>query len=429
MIDAYAAIGAANTSGISGFSGSSMLDSVMQALDAARIGGGAFDVYKLNDQLTALSGSALSLSVSLQSQIMGRLSVVEQAQLQALQTTQPSSTFEPVPKAYTTPYVVKPGDTIDSITQKFGVTQFELITANWDAARTTSDGQVPLKPGTTINMPQGQAAIIVQPGQTLADISKKYGVSEADLLASNGLMKAGDVTPGERLLIVPKNEFGLDKDKAVQDFVKDMRVLAGPNPDSKDGKWSTDAKEKYLEKIVNEQLAKAGVPPIDIAVRDLKGGDANNPVRGIYDDGKHQIQISKKLINADLTKPENLLELSKTIYHEARHADQQFNMYRVFAANNAGAKASDISKALQDGGVPKAVANAASKSPIDLKSEAGIYYFAMYNSVQGTGKSATDAIRDGIADGKVTPEDYAAYRWLPQELDSFRVDGKVAVYF
>jgi LysM repeat protein len=405
----------------------SLADGAFQMLLYAKLGGNAFDVYKLSDQLNIIGDADPTKAASLQSEIMLSLNIVEQAQLQALQAQsgpQKATSWNTIPSDTTTPYVVKKDETVVTLAKKFSVTQQQLVSANFENARNSPTGTLELKEGMIINMPQGLSNIVVKPGEKVADIAKTYGVTEAQILRTNGYQKAADVMPGDKLLIVPKNEVGLDKDRSVIEFVKAMKALGGPNPNSENGKWSLNDKEKYLEKTVNAQLAKLGLPNLDIKVADIdEKGLAN------YNFVKHQITIDKKFLSLDLTKPENLQLLSQAVYHEARHAEQTFNMARVQAALETGNPKEIARKIQQNTGLNKQLANAAAKIPIDLKSKDGVYFMAMHESLFGKSSANTQGVYKDRNDGNVTEADDAAYRRLPMELDAFRVGGKVDVYF
>jgi LysM repeat protein len=393
-------------------------------LDAARIGTTAFDVYKISEQLNSIAAHDPAMSAALRSEVMTSLSTVEQAQLQAAQA-KPKVVLSPTPAEFSNPYKVKQGDTIESLCVKFGITQFEFLQANPKKYGVDSGGYIVLDPNAkTLNIPQGNGAIVMQPGQKLADVAQKYGVPEAHILRVNGYTKASDIPAGARLIIVPKSETGLDKDANVISFINDMKALAKPNPKSDDGKWSLNDKEKFLEATVNKKLKSLGIPPLDIKFANLPAGQTAS-----YELNKHQIIIDKKYLSADMSKPENLEELCKTVYHETRHAEQNFNIVRAVAGSMNGSEKDKINAIQKASGIDKDFVKAAVKVPLDPKSDEGKYFLAMYESVYGKDAAATEAIYEASTDGDVTEADFAANRALPMELDAARVDAKISIYF
>ncbi len=428
MFDNYTISKLQNLAETGALSNNNVADGAFRMLESARIGSGAFDVYTLHNQLIALNAADPEMAASLQFELMPNLNIVEQAQLQKLQQQAPQQQTAinrtKVPADVTTQYVVKKGDTEASLCAKFSVTPFELLVANFENAQNSPNGLPQYKPGTVVNIPQGQSAIVVKPNEKLGDIAKTYGVTEAQILRTNGYEKAADIRPGDRLLIVPQNETGLDKDQAVMNFVTDMKSLTGPNSNSDNGKWTLNDKEKFLEKTINAQLTKLGIPNLDIKVSDLgKQGLAN------YNPEKHQITIDKKFLAMDLSKPENLQLLTQAVYHEARHAEQFFNLARIQASLTTGSPKEIAEKIQQNTGMSKALATAAAKAPMDMKSADATYFMAMYESIYGKGKANAANVYKNLTDGNVTDSDKEAYRRLPMELDAFRVSAKVDFYF
>lgn len=102
-------------------------------------------------------------------------------------------------------YVVQPGDTLTSIARKHGTTVSQLAAANSlrnpDLIRV---GQRLVIPGTDQGTGQGapgpsSATHTVQPGETLESIARRYGVSLATLAAANGIVDPSVIYAGTRL--------------------------------------------------------------------------------------------------------------------------------------------------------------------------------------------------------------------------------------
>lgn len=92
-------------------------------------------------------------------------------------------------------HLVKNGETIYSISKKYNVTEDELMKANGLTAKDY------LLIGQTLKVPQ-IAYHIVKQGETLTQISRKYKTSVQKLLAANALKLDEHIIPGQQLKIV-----------------------------------------------------------------------------------------------------------------------------------------------------------------------------------------------------------------------------------
>ena len=103
--------------------------------------------------------------------------------------TLPTVTLTPTPAPHPAPqpfsYVVQRGDTLFSLAQRFGVTVQAIMSANGLMASQLMAGQ-------TITIPAGGAVAgplvhIVQPGETLASIARRYNTTVLAIMSANGL--------------------------------------------------------------------------------------------------------------------------------------------------------------------------------------------------------------------------------------------------
>lgn len=88
----------------------------------------------------------------------------------------------------TTPYIVRPGDTMFSIARQFGVSLDALIAANPQIPDPSQlrPGQIVCIPRTPpVTCPPGTFSYTVQPGDTMFSIAQKFGVSLDALIAAN----------------------------------------------------------------------------------------------------------------------------------------------------------------------------------------------------------------------------------------------------
>ena len=100
-------------------------------------------------------------------------------------------------------YVVKPGDSLYSIANRFGITINELKAANNLTSNILSIGQqliIPRKTTPEITLPENYNVYIVKKGDTLYSIATQYGISVNDLIEFNQLTTTG-LTIGQQLLI------------------------------------------------------------------------------------------------------------------------------------------------------------------------------------------------------------------------------------
>lgn len=165
---------------------------------------------------------------------------------------------------------------------------------------------------------------------------------------------------------------------------------------------AADRGNKMVE-LINKQLKLAGVPECDVKLDDL-GKDS-----GQFDFGPWTILVGNTFLGkAKLTRKE-LDDFANTVIHEARHAEQWFNMAQLQAGR--GKSARQISTEL---GIPLRIAKAAVANPIKQDQAKATVSNQWYQSVYGTGSDHRDEALG--ENGK-----YEDYRNLPEEHDAWRV--------
>jgi LysM repeat protein len=125
----------------------------------------------------------------------------------------PFASAQDVPEPLT--HTVQYGDTLYRIAVKYGVTMDEIVKANGLAnASYIKVGQVLVIPGLEVpgESPEGEVVEnpliagaptthVVQPGETLASIAAKYGITVADLLKSNNIANPDLIYRGQELSV------------------------------------------------------------------------------------------------------------------------------------------------------------------------------------------------------------------------------------
>lgn len=107
--------------------------------------------------------------------------------------------------------------------------------------------------------------------------------------------------------------------------------------------WQTLAKEpkvKMLVDLANSLLSKTGTPHAAFDFVKLAPGTA-----GLFDHGKWTISFNELRFDPEFTggRPTDMAELTDTVYHESRHAEQWFRVARLLAGD--GMKAAAIGDA------------------------------------------------------------------------------------
>lgn len=91
-------------------------------------------------------------------------------------------------------YVVQPGDTVASVASKFGITSDSIMWSNGLRGNTLPEGMALVIP------PDNGIVYVVQPGDTADSLARKYRANKDLLIAFNDIELSG-LTEGERILI------------------------------------------------------------------------------------------------------------------------------------------------------------------------------------------------------------------------------------
>ncbi len=129
----------------------------------------------------------------------------------------PTSIVEP-PSNDLTVYVVEKGDTLYSISKRFGVSVDKLIDANQLSTTTLSVGQKILIPTDVEEIEKIENYYIVSPGDTLYSLANKYNTTIDQIITLNNL-KSTILEVGDKL-IIPNYSSVIDDDNETEYIVQ-----------------------------------------------------------------------------------------------------------------------------------------------------------------------------------------------------------------
>ncbi|GIW30890.1 MAG: peptidase M23 [Meiothermus sp.] len=95
-------------------------------------------------------------------------------------------------------YVVRSGDTVESIARRFDLTILGLVSANPGLQSLDR-----LDVGSTLYIPTGEPGLLLQlrKGETIHDLAQRFGLSVTEVAKANGLASPTDVRPGDLILL------------------------------------------------------------------------------------------------------------------------------------------------------------------------------------------------------------------------------------
>ena len=108
----------------------------------------------------------------------------------------------------TNEYVVRQGDTLDAIANRFGVTEQDILRINPGISALPQPGESICVP--SLRCPEG-TLYVVHKGDTFTSIAKEYGITVAQLSAANPFVEPDVIVIGQ-VLCVPVKEEGDEED-------------------------------------------------------------------------------------------------------------------------------------------------------------------------------------------------------------------------
>jgi hypothetical protein len=261
---------------------------------------------------------------------------------------------------------------------------------------------------------------------------------------------------------------GLNSDQRIVDqFAKDLQKIQA--------NWQNMTASERLSALklaINSTLNAAGLPTCDVRSKPMSGN-----VYGDFSPEDWILNVDSDLLNQPKLSNKDVIELGKTLYHEARHSEQFYRIAQMLASQPPdGQKRTpqQIANELNFGSAIKVAQRATQSvqntplSPAQLQAAK-----AWYQSIYGTGRNHRSQVYDQLdtslnaylkADhayntalakaqklpGAVPPQTIAqlerllrqvestlkayqtaraAYRKLPEEADAFRVEDRVGDAF
>jgi murein DD-endopeptidase MepM/ murein hydrolase activator NlpD len=229
-------------------------------------------------------------------------------------------------------YTVKPGDTLETLTRIYSTTAESLAAANHitNPAQLFVGEELTISQGADSTSPSmAQTLYRAQPGENLARIALKFGVSLKALLDANNLTPQMPVFPGERLWIpggseptvltdlpLPFTSFGITPIPATQGKTISIHVTT-TGPASLSGSF-VGYPVQFVTQDVNQHYAlfgihtftEGGVYPLAVTATDPNGSPTTFTLRvQIVDGGYGAEDISldtqqQDLLNPQVTEPE-----------------------------------------------------------------------------------------------------------------------------
>ena len=114
-------------------------------------------------------------------------------------------------------------------------------------------------------------------------------------------------------------KFGLSEDASVSDYTKKAKETF----EAKDGKSEEEKAKSLVNDLINKRLAALNIPPVAVDVVENLG------TRGSFSSGDWKMKLDR--LQFQPGKFHDLRDTTSTIYHEARHAEQDFRVGQLLA--------------------------------------------------------------------------------------------------
>lgn len=211
---------------------------------------------------------------------------------------------------------------------------------------------------------------------------------------------------------------GLATEEAQNDYADaylDIRWadrIVGDDPLSYDNLLTVYNRAQEIERVVNAQLTAAGVPDI------IVNHENTAPAVAQFSYSTWSMSIDRALLSSPNFDQSQRDRLAKSAFHEARHAEQLFNIAQLLAGQ--GKTGLEIATELN---LVRFIGDLAAASPIAADSPKALVVREWYESIFGAhAESRRTTLENVVAD--TSPANYAAYAALPEESDAFRVGAE-----
>jgi len=164
--------------------------------------------------------------------------------------------------------------------------------------------------------------------QTAVGTSPTGSISAADVQAVAKRQQALNVDAEPKLKIDGKAgprtlpsifKFGLSEDASVSDFAAKAKEAF----DAKDGRSEEEKAKTLVNDVINTRLVALNIPPVTVEVLDGLG------TRGAFDSSEWKFKLDR--LQFQPGRLHDLRDTTGTIYHEARHAEQDFRIGQLLA--------------------------------------------------------------------------------------------------
>ena len=234
-------------------------------------------------------------------------------------------------------------------------------------------------------------------------------------------------------------KFGLSEDDSISDYTKKAREMW----DNKNGKSEEEKAKAIVNDLVNKRLENLKIPPVKVEIISLGS-------RGAFDPADWKLKLDP--LQFQPGKFHDLRETTATIYHEARHAEQDFRIGQLLARQGKQAEQITEKTGLNSEVAVKAVAAKDAMTPMQALIAQG-----WFDSLHGeAGKerkrrnseelkasfkareAACDAFKKNPTPGNKTKLEKAKARFskaiaehddMPHEFDPERLEARVEKLF
>jgi hypothetical protein len=138
-------------------------------------------------------------------------------------------------------------------------------------------------------------------------------------------------------------KFGLSEEESISDYTKKAKAIW----DNKDGKSEEDKATEIVNELLNKRLETLKIPPIEPKVVDDLGS------RGAFNAADWQMKLDRLQFKPG--RLHDLRDTTATIYHEGRHAEQDFRIGQMLARKGKNAKEINTKTGLREDIAQKAV--------------------------------------------------------------------------